>query len=75
MIHLLTSDRRVTVETPPADLMGSLDQRSEALRLAAFAYSSGFLTGGRADFQYPFAGYATEAEYLGSPPDPYPETP
>ena len=52
-----------------------MDFRDEELRLAQFAYSAGFLAGGRADFQYPFAGYATEEEYLGSPPDPYPETP
>lgn len=52
MIHLLTSDRRVTVETPPADLMGSLDQRSEALRLAAFAYSSLVRSGDKPSFRY-----------------------
>ena len=51
MIHLLTSDRRVTVETPPADLMGSLDQRSEALRLAAFRYSATVMAGMRADYR------------------------
>lgn len=68
-------ERRTFVAEVPRDLMAAVDLRDEELRLASFRYSAGFLAGGRADFRYPFAGYATEAEYLGSEPDPYPENP
>lgn len=69
----MNADRRTVI--PQVDPMTRrvMDMRCEELRLAQFAYSAGFLAGGRADFRYPFAGYATEEEYLGSPPDPYPE--
>ena len=72
---MANAESRTVIPSVDPMTLRSMDFRSEELRLAQFAYSAGFLAGGRADFQYPFAGYATEEEYLGSPPDPYPETP
>lgn len=71
----MIAETRTTIPDIPSDLLAIMDRRDEELRLAQFAYSAAFLAGGRADFRYPFAGYATEEEYLGSPPDPYPENP
>ena len=70
-----SAETRTVLARIDPDLMPLADFRDEGLRLAQFRYSAGFLAGGRADFQYPFAGYATQEDYLGSPPDPYPETP
>lgn len=69
----MIGETRTTIPTVDPMTRRSMDMRCEELRKAQFAYSAGFLAGGRADFRYPFAGYATEEEYLGSPPDPYPE--
>lgn len=66
-------ETRTKIPEIPADLLRKMDMRDEGLRKAQFAYSSSFLSGGRADFKYTFAGYATEEDYLGTPRDPYPE--
>lgn len=51
MIALLSSDRRTVTADIPADLMGSVDFRSEELRLASFRYSRTVMAGERANFR------------------------
>lgn len=52
MIYLLQNDRRTVTADIPADLIGSIDQRSEELRLAAFRYSSQVVAGSKPSFRY-----------------------
>jgi hypothetical protein len=74
----MIAERRTTIPEVPPDLMQMIDLRDEAMRLASFCQSSR-TRGGRIAPLYPlmvthpFAGYATEADYLGDDPDPYPE--
>lgn len=52
MIHLLTQDRRVTVNAPPADLAPLIDYTSLELREAMFKYSASVVAGQRCDFRF-----------------------
>jgi len=52
VIHLLTQDRRVTVNAPPADLAPLIDYTSLELREAMFRYSASVVAGQRCDFRF-----------------------
>lgn len=52
MIHLLTQDRRTTVNVPPADLAPLIYYTSLELREAMFRYSATVMAGQKPSFRY-----------------------
>lgn len=74
----MRAESRTTYAEVDPRLMPLLDRRDEGLRLQSFCQSSR-TRGGRVaplrpfEVTHPFAGFATEAEYLGNAPDPLSE--